>query len=301
MEEKDLIKKLNKLSDIKPTKKWKQFNREILFNQISSSTFLEKDSFVFNIIPQKLVRFLAQPAMVIVFISLMVVSASFFSARAARDIKPGGSLFIARVISEKAQLVVTFNQEAKNKLDIKFANDHAKDITRVLADLNFNNNEDNKNKSEKLTQDFKKEISLVKTRINEINSGQEETNNEEENKEIQYFSANLLKEEEGMKVKEPEEKEEVKEDFSTPEIILDLDKDATSSIEEIEQICEDEICNKNFKEDASQILDEAEELFDNEDYQGAYKKLEEVDTIIESDEEEGEVKGVADIASTTLK
>jgi len=298
MNNKELIEKLNSLKAVGPDNGWREDNREILTSQIFNSTVAseECDLAVFTL-PQKITRFFSQPAWAVFLIALIIISGGVFSTRAARDIKPGGSLFIARIISEKAQLAITFNKEEKNKLGIKFASDHAKEITRVLAETDLS--EENKIKTDKLTQDFKREINEVRNKLREMNIAKEEGVKEEINEgEADVFSANLKREEEGVKLYFPKsgESEESDQAEDDSEQAISKEEVATSTGETFNA---DSGANL---EDAHKILEEAEELFDEKDYDGAEDKLEEVDAIIEgvdSYSEEGEVKGADEIATTT--
>lgn len=304
MDNKILIKQLNSLKDIKPDNEWKSNNREILYNQIfNSSNFNNEEKtggFAIFAFPQKIMKFISQPAMVVILVSLIIISGGIFSARAARNIKPGDSLYIARIISEKAHLAITFNKEAKNKLEIKFANEHAKDITQILANPEFNIDE-NKIKIEKLTEDFKKEINTVKDKISKINTDEVKDNqdsdyNNEKIDEAGVFSANLKKEENGMQIFDP--KTEIKEDDNQAK----LDEPASMATSTIKGDEANTATNEELSaEDANRILEEAEELFDSKNYNGTLNKLEEAEEAIDI---KGEVKGVSEkefTASSSLE
>jgi len=299
MDNKILIEQLNSLKNIKLDNKWKSDNREVLYNQIFNSYNFEEKVVGLKIFafPQRVIKLISQPAMVVIFISLIVIGGGIFSASAARNIKPGDSLYIARIISEKAQLVITFDKEAKNKLGIKFANEHAKDITEILANPEFNIDE-NKIKIEKLTKDFKKEISTVKDKINKIDTKEEDNSNEKIDEEVEVFSANLEKEESGLQVFEP--KTEIKQDNQDNKAEAgEQENMSTSTIEEDKK---SDVTEEEFNSgEAHKIIEEAEKLFDSQDYNGTLNKLEKVDDAINAD---GEVKGVSEkefTASSSLE
>src|SRR3989339_684291 len=163
--EKELLSQLNKLKNIKPDTAWKNRNREILLSQISSST-VDKIGF-FDIFAQKLslLRYVSQPVMAVFLIAGVLLGGGFFSLNAAKDTKPGDSLYIAKIISEKTQFALTFNEKKKVKLGIEFAGNRAKEITQVLSEEG-----DVEIRVEKLKDNFKKEIAGVKTRLENINN-----------------------------------------------------------------------------------------------------------------------------------
>jgi hypothetical protein len=82
----------------------------------------------------------ALAAFVFVLLLGTVVSAEFFAGS-----KPNDSLYLARIISEQVKLTTTFNTVDRDRLASQFAVGHAQDITDVLADPQFNN-EDNKDR-----------------------------------------------------------------------------------------------------------------------------------------------------------
>lgn len=307
-EEKKLIEQIHNLIDIKPDSQWKETNRNILLSQISNSVIdlnIDHSLIKFTALPQRIIKFISQPVLAALFIIFII--SGFFSVRIAHNTKPGNSLYIAKVISEKAHLAITFNEEKKNKLSFKIASDHAKEITQVLANPDFNK-EDDISKTEKLTQDFKKEIGLAKTRLKEINiaSFQSEEDNNINNfnsaqEESYVFSANLSRDENGMQIEE----EPSGQDSSIITENINETKIHETSPEEIASTTEDlNIQNSNDLNSAHKRLEEAEEFFDQEDYNNTLSKLEEADAIINNmndsaDDKNGLVQGVSEEATST--
>ena len=286
--DKDIILKLNSLKAVKPESQWKAENRNILFNQISNSSASSVESefeFILSI-PRQVLRFISQPAWAVFFIALIALSV--FSVSAAKYTKPGDSLYIAKRISERAQLAITFNKEKKTKLDIKFASDHAKGITQVLSNIES----DNEEKVERLTRDFKREVNIVGEKLNEVKTDEE----------MQVFTTSLGKGNKGMQISNLDDEElGIEEEKSLePVPAEEADKEevsATSTEESIETPLSD-------INEAHKALEEAEALFDENDYDGTFEKLEEVDELIENTdifEDQGEVKGVSESATSTVE
>ena len=291
MDNQILIQQLKKLKSIKPDENWKNSNRAILFNQITGSVSNTKEeiSSISRVWQEKISVFLHQPALAVVLVCFLVIGGSALSLEASRWPNPGSSLYIARVVSEKAQLAITFNEQKKAKLDFKFTNNHIKDIAGDLAKVD----EDNQIKSTKLTENFKKEIAVARTKLQAI-----KTSPASDEEEINVFSANLGKEEKGLQVTTPDSFDEPAEIIvPTPENIVNSQEATSTKAIELDN----EINNAKIDE-AHQILAEAEELFNEKDYDGTLDKLQEAENIVEnidSSEEEGEVKGASDEASST--
>ena len=298
MENKELIRKINNLKSMAPDKEWKERNRGILFSQISATavpTVPETGAMIkIFVLPQRLVRIFSTPAWAVFFVCLLVVAGSAFSVGAARLTKPDSSLYIARIISEKAQLAVTFGEEKKAKLSFRFANDHAKDITEILAKTDPSD-EAGKSKTEKLSENFKKEMTVAKTKLKEMGALAELEEGDEETK---VFSANLKKEERGMQVSEPQPKEEPAAGKNQTDAgIIKTEEEAKATNTPAGEISGH---SANLG-DAYKMLEEAEELLNEKDHSGTLNKLEEANNIVENADlgDKGEVKGASGEASST--
>lgn len=262
MTEKELISQLNNLKSIKPDKLWKAENREILYTQISNSApqIIKLNIFIDSLI--KIKEFFAQPSLALVILLAVMIGGSIFGT-SAFTAKPGDSLYIAKIISEKAQLAMTFNEEEKTKLEIKFANNHAKEIAQLLSAQNQNQKD-----TDKLTSDFKKEIDIVKTKIKQIKIADNANQNQEDT--LQVFSANVERDNQGIQVSTPLNA------ASTTIATGATETTATTTPENTLAIPTEDPHQK--------ILREAEELFDQKDYAGVGDKIEEINSLIEQAE-----------------
>jgi hypothetical protein len=217
----------------------------------------------------------SKPVISFASLLLVLVSASVFSHLAFNKTKPNDSLYIARIISERAKLTTVLNNEEREKLEVQFAANHAEDITKVLAASVLDEN--NQDQLVKLNENFNKEINIVRTRIVAL-SNKKNT----ENKTIDIASsttpeddtlitANSKKGDAGvqlsindsLKIKETASAAEAATD--TPEFGSDLKMDSNLENLDVQDV-----------NGAEQILDEAQSLFDNKEYDSALDKLKEV-------------------------
>ncbi len=247
MTNKEIISQLQELKKIKADQEWKKKTRDFLYAKISeenneNNSILLNNSFIARSI-NSIKNFFAQPSFAVIVITALIIGSCLFGVRAINSM-PGDSLYIAQIISEKAQLAITFDQEKKTKLGIKFASDHAKKITDVLAQAKVSNGFDGD--KEELIQNFKKEINIVKDKIATIQ------NNEPQDQDKIFFSANLEKDDKGLNISSNYSEE----------------KNETNEVQETESIS------------AHEILNQAEKLFDQQDYNGAKQKIEEIDALI---------------------
>jgi hypothetical protein len=174
MNNNELLEKLKKLKEIKLDSGWKGQTREVLFSQVSNSVAILNVPMKkkVSLWLKKVLSFSCQPAAIALGV-FAVFAFGIFGAQASRNIKPGNYFYTARILSEKAQLAVTFDEEKKEKLNVKLASTRAKDITDILSNTDLNK-EENKKKVEKLAGAFKSEINNVKSGLENLNRIKEE-------------------------------------------------------------------------------------------------------------------------------
>ena len=278
MTDRELIKKLNSLKNIEPDSAWMSSNRGVLLSQISNSGARELSTwkmFVINF--NSFVKVAAQPAYALGMFLLVLVGGGLFSHQVFNSAKPNDSLYIARIISEQARLTTVFNSDDRNKLAAKFSLEHARDISTVLADPSFNN-EDNKDQVAKLSESFSKEIENVKTRISYLTPKTEINQPEIKNAVIEEDVVSMAGSDKDTKGLQISEKQSVKEDS----FLL-----ATTSVEDSKaegvntaSATPREISSSSVAITSSIILDEAQQLSNSKDYQKASEKLQEVRELI---------------------
>lgn len=278
MDEKELLRQLNSLNQLNPDLKWKQKNREILLSQISASSMDEiiiEESFWQRFFSWHN-TWAIQP-LVACLIFVFLGAGAFASYQASKETKPGDSLYVAKMISEKTRATLTFSEEEKAKLNFEFASNRAQEIEKVLAESS-QTEEKKTAKVEKLKASFKEELSTGKSRLTKITgkASKPVADNQEQgttsspniaSEDTAMIKAVTGKDEQGLQISSGgEEKGEGKKEETIPS--------------------------------TEKILDEAEELFDNNDFSGTVNKLNEAKSIIEQ-AKEGEVKGVSEYSTTT--
>ncbi len=269
MREKEILRQLNKFQNVAPDESWKKSNRELLLSQISNSQAQDVEIGWLNNLKIQLQAFNSayQPAVAVVLILAFIVSGGTFGLKASQDTKPGDSLYIAKRISEKTQLAFTFNEEKKKQLGIEFMGNRMDELSQVLASAEA---ESQKDEMVQTIDDLKREVSNVKNTSlavkpaeenSEVIEGEEEIVEESNEEGSMVFTANSNKDEKGIQISASSVSEEK----------------ATTTTELMEEAPEE-------------MLKQARELLENEDYDGVISKLEEVGISISP--EEGEVKGV---------
>lgn len=281
MNDRELIKKLNNLKTLKPDDNFKKNYREILRSQIFAGATVNKSASNLKVIwqsimPGKILIDITKPVWATSLVSVLILVVGIGGVYASKNSKPGDSLYIAKIISEKTQSAITFDEKDKAKLGLEFATNRAKEITQVLEESKESATKKSE-KVEQLSQNFKKEISQVKTRLTTIKAAESQNKKAEESK---VFGANLGKNNQRMEIAEPD-KPAAKERIQ-PSLIATTTKENLNS--------------------SDQALAEAEKMFAEKDYNGTINKIEELKQIISQeskDSESGQVKGVSETATST--
>ena len=158
------INKLNTLKDIKPDKGWKLRQKEILMNQISNSATENKQSSNILIYVKEVflydVSVLSQPIASVAIIVLLIISGGFFSISAASEATPGSFLYTAKIVGERTQFLFTPSTEEKFKLQVKFVERRAEEITGLAYG--------EEHQIEKIADNLKDEILAVQERLAQI-------------------------------------------------------------------------------------------------------------------------------------
>jgi hypothetical protein len=289
MDNQDLISKLNNLKNTTPEAAWLASNRNLLLSQISNTgadNISAWQSFVISL--SSLAKTASQPAFALGTFIILLLSGSFFSRNLFLNTKPNDSLYIARIISEKVRVNTTMDSDARNKLAMQYATEHAQDITKVLADPTFNN-EANKVQVAKLNDSFKAEVATMQTKINNIDA-QEVVSNKvvavvpqvpakinaaTKNDNDNVVIADNARDKTGIQLDSSSKagKEVVVEPAKATGIVPTKAATTTDTTSSTSQT----VVKPN---SANKILDEAQKLFDNKDYSEASKKLQEVEAII---------------------
>ncbi|MGE5426059.1 MAG: hypothetical protein ACM3PZ_03225 [Bacillota bacterium] len=262
MTEHDFIKQLKGLKQITPDQTWLKSNREILLSQIANSGAQEISSWKRILIDvRSFTQAISQPALVLGSLLLFATGASAFGYLAFNRAKPDESLYIARIISEKAKLASVFNNEEKAKLEVQFAADHAAAITQVLAEAEEGKHDDAQ--VAQLNESFNKEIDTVRTRIAGIKKSAVATpapvatTSDEE----MIVTAGNEKDDKGLSLA-------VNNGTANPQAATTT-ATSTKPAETKPEVRQPDA-----------ILEEAKVLFDNKEYDGALDKLKEVKEII---------------------
>ncbi len=314
MNDKEIVNQLNKLREVQPDSAWQAKNRALLLSQIGPGSKDELTTVAgFSILnlPLRLIKTIPQPVLAVFLIVLFMFGSGVFSIQASKNAKPGDSLYIAKIINERTQQVLTFDEQKKAQLGIEFAGNRAAELNQILSDKSNVNDADKKTKVENLVNDFKKEIDGVKNHIAKISSQTTEQPAPDSNPEqtessasadednAAVFSANLGKDDQGIEVSEPATDEAKATSGDEKLIAAEETTVATSAPESSSATTSDETpAPAESPSDTQKILEQAGILLKNEDYDATISKLNEAGEAMDL-AGAGEVKGEVESATTT--
>lgn len=278
MTDKQLLQQLKSLKNIALDCSIKDKNKDVLLSQISN-TFIKNDKPVINHLFnfKNVFSVMSQPILVVAGVFVFLIGSLTLGSGLYANSKPNDSLYIARVISEKARLNTTFSQSQRDALAVKFASDHAKDIATILMDPEFNS-EDNQVQVEKLNNSFQNEISKVKTRMEKNDVLTDSANNNEE----LVYSASGLQDGDRLEISMPEQEtvktnegESLVKNTSSDPIV-----NSSSTTQDLETKIDSSVEKLNEIKDGQKIIAEIEQLFSEKKYEEVITKLSEVEKII---------------------
>jgi len=282
----DLSKKLKSLKNVAPDRQWLEGNRELLLAQISNSGAANLPAWKIALINfSSFTKAAARPASAFASFVFLLVMGGIYSNQFFAQAKPNDSLYIARIISEQVRLNTTFNTEARDMLAVRYASEHAKDITSILADPEFNK-EENKQRVEELNHSFKEEVETVRSGIGRLAASKSASEAKQPAAQtedpLDIVIAEGEKNEQGIQVQENNPASEVVAGILatvTPENIIDNEATSSPATTTLETETNSE-AEPVVSSEADKILEEATQLFDAKDYEKASDKLKEVDEII---------------------
>ncbi len=269
MTNQELANKLSSLKNIAPDQAWLEQNRVLLLAQISNSGAETLPAWRMAVINfASFTRAAARPATAFAAFFLMLLAGGVYSQQIFAQARPNDSLYIARILSERVRLSATFNEEERDKLAVQYAASHVQEISAVLADPEFNK-EENKEKVAKLSDNFQAEVETVKQGIVRLSAKSQAASPAaapaalpaEDNLEVMI--ANNNKEEQGIEVQETARQ-------LTPAAFSTATTSPAAKAPAVSQL----------SAEAGNILEEAKQLFEAKDYEKASLKIKQVNELI---------------------
>ncbi len=260
MNEKDLVSKLSNLKYMSPRADWVRQNREVLSCQIFNGQEPVVTQLGFFTRLGLFSHRLLQPAPIAALIALFFMVSGVVGIRASEKTTPNDVLYIAKIISEKTEYAATFNEKSKAQLNVQFAKNRATELSAMASASTDEENPDPR--VQELSDSFKKEIASVRERLNKL----QEAEAKQATIDAQAQAKPKLKVNNKATVKSTTpEGTEVKGDSNNEGEVFSADSSKDEKGIEI-----------SLPPTSQQVLEEAEKLFNEKNYDQAVDKLNEV-------------------------
>lgn len=240
---------LKKLRQITPNADWVSQQQQVIMAQVYNGQ--QPTSLAFSRWSELWLSFkytFSQPGVVVsAILAIVVLGGGTTSYLAGRQAKPGDSLYIAKKINERAHLLaVSFDRAEQNKLKLALASQRVSEMAAVGS-------EGNQQQAEAISREFKQTVSDVKDRLVQA-----------ENKAATKALVKASQPNTGALTKD----EDI---FSAA-----TGKDKSGRLEISQPV------TTTATKTPSQIIEEAEQLFDKQEYSAAIDKLEAASQLMDS-------------------
>lgn len=165
MNEKYLVRQFSKLHSIAPRPEWVKKNKEVLSYQIFNGQESSAPALSFWSRFGLVAHHLLQPSSVAALIVLFFVVSGVVSVNASKETTPNDVLYIAKIISEKAEFAVAFDEKTKAELNVRYAKNRAAELNKIIEGAGVTESDP---RVQELSDSFKKEIAAVKDRLHKF-------------------------------------------------------------------------------------------------------------------------------------
>ena len=156
MDNKDLIKKIKGLKEIKPSKEWLNSTRHNLMTEID---FNEDMFFSFNWLKQP------QAVALTICLALIFFGGPWMTLKASQSSLPGDLLYSVKKISEDVQTTIA-SDGSKVTLQAEFAGRRLEELNKITYDSY--SSEEKVKKSEQIMNDFKDNLAQISQNVNKV-------------------------------------------------------------------------------------------------------------------------------------
>jgi hypothetical protein len=263
MKDREIIAQLKKLKAVYPSQQWLEEQGALLRSQVYSGVeareelgFWEK----FELLTARM----SQPYAMAAMIMLFFVGSAGASVWMGQNAKPGEPLYIAKQLSEKTQFALAFNDKSKAKLSVEFAKARVQEMVAMVNDTG------NTSQTANLASNFHKEIQAAKDRVAKVMPGTPATAKTEVAKAKDAKPAVVAKN--VAKAKPAKGKATSSQPAEPSYFTAGSNKDALHI--DISDNKANAISNPH------DALQKAEQLFDEQDYQGAQDVLNQANDLL---------------------
>jgi len=271
MNEPAIIQKLKKLQSIQPSKEWETKQSAVMEAQVyngSAPAAKRELGFFSNFLLVFKATFSQPGIMVGTILTIIIVGGGLATYVVGRQAKPGDSLYFTKEINDQVKLAMRFDREEQNKLKLAMAQERVTEMANL-------DKEADKEKAEAISKEFQATLNNVKEELDKVSKENSvAVSVKKNNKTTPVASVAVSKNDITDNNISPEDQEDNTASTSSEEgtfsVATGQTKDGRIEISEPVNVS------------ARQMIEEAETLFANADYDGTIDKLQAVSELLDS-------------------
>jgi len=270
MNESAIIQKLKKLQSIQPSKEWEAQQSAVMEAQVynSSAPAAKRELGFFSNFLLLFKSTFSQPGIMVgTILTIIIVGGGLATYVVGRQAKPGDSLYFAKEINDQVKLAMRFDREEQNKLKLAMAQERASEMANL-------DQEADKEKAEAISKEFKATLNNVKEELDKVSKENSVAVSVKKNNKTTPVASVAVSNNNNIDKTTPDDQGDNVASTSSEEgtfsVATGQTKDGRIEISEPVNVS------------ARQMIEEAETLFANADYDGTIDKLQAVSELLDS-------------------
>jgi len=270
MNEPAIIQKLKKLQSIQPSKEWETKQSAVMEAQVyngSAPAAKRELGFFSNFLLVFKATFSQPGIMVGTILTIIIVGGGLATYVVGRQAKPGDSLYFTKEINDQVKLAMRFDREEQNKLKLAMAQERVAEMANL-------DKEADKEKAEAISKEFQATLNNVKEELDKVSKENSVAVSVKKNNKTTPVASVAVSNNNNIDKTTPDDQGDNVASTSSEEgtfsVATGQTKDGRIEISEPVNVS------------ARQMIEEAETLFANADYDGTIDKLQAASELLDS-------------------
>ena len=270
MNEPAIIQKLKKLQSIQPSKEWETKQSAVMEAQVyngSAPAAKRELGFFSNFLLVFKATFSQPGIMVGTILTIIIVGGGLATYVVGRQAKPGDSLYFTKEINDQVKLAMRFDREEQNKLKLAMAQERVAEMANL-------DKEADKEKAEAISREFQATLNNVKEELDKVSKENSVAVSVKKNNKTIPVASVAVSNNNNIDKTTPDDQGDNVASTSSEEgtfsVATGQTKDGRIEISEPVNVS------------ARQMIEEAETLFANADYDGTIDKLQAASELLDS-------------------
>lgn len=270
MNEPAIIQKLKKLQSIQPSKEWETKQSAVMEAQVynGSAPAAKRELGFFSNFLLLFKSTFSQPGIMVgTILTIIIVGGGLATYVVGRQAKPGDSLYFTKEINDQVKLAMRFDREEQNKLKLAMAQERVAEMANL-------DKEADKEKAEAISKEFQATLNNVKEELDKVSKENSVAVSVKKNNKTIPVASVAVSNNNNIDKTTPDDQGDNVASTSSEEgtfsVATGQTKDGRIEISEPVNVS------------ARQMIEEAETLFANADYDGTIDKLQAASELLDS-------------------